>query len=44
MTSDPITAGLRQETDVPPDDSHIADTCTYCHVVKDRQMECGGVE
>ena len=35
MTSDPITAGLSQETDMPPDDDCIADTHTYCHVFLD---------
>jgi len=36
VTSDPITAGLSQETDVPPDDDHIADARTHCHVFLDR--------
>jgi len=36
VTSDPITAGLSQETDVPPGDDRIADTRTYCHVFLDR--------
>jgi len=35
MTSDPITAGLSQEMDVPPDDDRIADAQTYCHVFLD---------
>jgi len=35
VTSDPITAGLRQEIDVLLDDNHIADTCTHCHVFLD---------
>jgi len=35
VTSDPITAGLSQETDVPPDDDHITDTRTYCYVFLD---------
>jgi len=32
VTSDPITAGLSQETDAPPDDDCIADARTHCHV------------
>jgi len=32
VTSDPITAGLSQETDVPLNDNHIADARTHCHV------------
>ena len=35
VTSDPITARLSQETDMPPDDDHIADTWTYCYVFLD---------
>jgi len=35
VTSDPITARLSQETDTPPDDNHIADTRTHCHVFLD---------
>jgi len=35
VTSDPITAGLSEETDAPPDDDHIADTWTHCHVFLD---------
>ena len=35
VTSDPITAGLSQETDVLPDDDHIADAQTHCHVFLD---------
>ena len=35
VTSDPITAGLSQETDAPPDDNHIADAWTHCHVFLD---------
>jgi len=35
VTSDPITAGLRQETDVLLDNNRIADTCIYCHVFLD---------
>ena len=35
VTSDPITAGLSQETDVPPDDNRIADARTHCHVFLD---------
>ena len=30
VTSDPITAGLSQETDVPPDNNHITDACIHC--------------
>jgi len=29
MTSDPITAGLSQEADVPQDTNNTNDTCTY---------------
>jgi len=36
VTSDPITAGLSQETDVPPGDNRIADARTHCHVFLDR--------
>ena len=32
VTSDPITAGLSQEVDMPPDDNSIVDAYTYCHV------------
>jgi len=35
VTSDPITAGLSQETDAPPDDDCIADARTHCHVFLD---------
>jgi len=35
VTSDPITAGLSQETDVLLDDDHIADARTHCHVFLD---------
>ena len=35
MTSDPITAGLSEETDVPLDDNHIADAQIHCHVFLD---------
>jgi len=35
VTSDPITAGLSQETDAPPDNNHIADAKTHCHVFLD---------
>ena len=35
VTSDPITAGLSQETDAPPDDNHIADAWTHYHVFLD---------
>jgi len=35
VTSDPITAVLSQETDMPLDDDHIADARTHCHVFLD---------
>ena len=35
VTSDGITTGLRQETDMPLDNNHIADTCTHYHVFLD---------
>ena len=35
VTSDPITAGLRQETDIPLDNDHITDTYTHCYVFLD---------
>ena len=35
MTSDPITAGLSQETDALLDDDRIADTRTHCYVFLD---------
>jgi len=35
VTSDPITAGLSEETDVLLDDDRIADSWTYCHVFLD---------
>jgi len=35
VTSDPITAGLSQETDAPPDNDRIADARTHCHVFLD---------
>jgi len=35
VTSDPITAGLSQETDVPPDNNHIIDAYIHCHVFLD---------
>jgi len=35
VTSDPITAGLSQEMDIPPDNHHITDACTHCHVFLD---------
>jgi len=35
VTSDPITAGLSEETDVPLDNNRIANTQTYCHVFLD---------
>jgi len=36
VTSDPITAGLSQETDMLPDEDCIADARTHCHVFLDR--------
>ena len=36
VTSDPITAGLSQETDVPLGDDRVADARTHCHVFLDR--------
>ena len=36
VTSDPITAGLSQEANAPPDDDRIADARTHCHVFLDR--------
>ena len=35
VTSDPITAGLSQEMDTLPDNNHIADAQSYCHVFLD---------
>ena len=35
VTSNPITAGPSQETDTPPDDDHIADAQTHCHMFLD---------
>ena len=35
VTSDPITARLSQEMDVPLDNDHITDARTYCHVFLD---------
>jgi len=35
VTSDPITAGLSQETDAPLDDDCIADARTHCYVFLD---------
>jgi len=35
VTSDPITAGLSQETDTLPDNDCIADAQTHCHVFLD---------
>jgi len=35
VTSDPITAGLSQEIDLLPDNDHIADARTHCHVFLD---------
>jgi len=36
VTSDPITAGLSQETDASLDDDRIAHARTHCHVFLDR--------
>ena len=35
VTSDPITAGLNQEMDMPLDDNHITNAQTHCHVFLD---------
>jgi len=35
VTSDPITAGLSQEMDVPLDNNHIADAWTHYYVFLD---------
>jgi len=35
VTSDPITAGLSQEIDMPLDDNCITDAWTHCHVFLD---------
>jgi len=35
VTSDPITAGLSQETHAPLDNDRIADARTHCHVFLD---------
>jgi len=35
VTSDPITAGLRQKIDMLSDDDCIADAHTHCHVFLD---------
>jgi len=35
ITSDPITAGLSEETDTPLDNDHSADAQTHCHVFLD---------
>jgi len=35
VTSDPITAGISQETDTLLDNNCIADTQTHCHVFLD---------
>ena len=36
VTSDPIIAGLSQETDMPLDDNHITDAQIHCYVFLDR--------
>ena len=36
VTSDPITAGLSQETDAPLGDDRVTDARTHCHVFLDR--------
>jgi len=36
VTSDPITAGLSQETDALLDNNYIADSRTHCYVFLDR--------
>jgi len=35
VTSDPITAGLSEETDVLVDNNYIADAQIHCHVFLD---------
>jgi len=35
VASDPITAGLSQEMNMPPDNNCIADARTHCHVFLD---------
>jgi len=35
VTNDPITTGLSQETDVPPDNNCIANAHTYCYIFLD---------
>jgi len=35
VTSDPITAGLSEETNMLPDNDCIADARTHCHVFLD---------
>jgi len=35
VTSNPITAGLSQETDALPNNDRIADARTHCHVFLD---------
>jgi len=32
VTSDPITTGLSQEIDMPPNDNCITNTCIHCHM------------
>ena len=41
VTSDPITAGLSQETDALLDDDRIVDARTHCHVFLDRIQSRG---
>ena len=35
VTSNPITAGLSQETDAPLGDDYISDAHTHCHMFLD---------
>jgi len=35
VTSDPIIAGLSEETNIPPDNNCIANAWTYCYVFLD---------
>ena len=35
VTSDPITAGLKQEMGMPPDDDCIANARMHCHIFLD---------
>ena len=43
VTSDPITTGLSQETDVLLDDDRIADSWTHCYVFLDHSQSRRGL-